>query len=192
MSGRRHTHTVADESETDGVATPLVTAAQHGDRAAFAELYRRYSGMVRTIARRRLRPDEVSDAVQEAFFRAWRRLKTLRNTAAFGRWIATITRNVVCDAERERSSPAATPEQEPRKPDTQYDEMQARVVLSALRSLPKAYRTTLTLRLLQGMTAPEIADRTGLSPASVRVNLHRGMKLLRHQLERGTTRTRCA
>ena len=40
------------------------------------------------------------------------------------------------------------------------------------------------LRLVEGLTGPEIAMRTGLTPASVRVNLHRGMKLLREKLGR--------
>ena len=53
-----------------------------------------------------------------------------------------------------------------------------------IRSLPEAYRETLVLRLVEGMTGPEIAERTGLTAASVRVNLHRGMKMLREQLER--------
>ena len=51
-------------------------------------------------------------------------------------------------------------------------------MLDIVRSLPDAYRETLVLRLVEGMTGPEIATRTGLTPASVRVNLHRGMKLL--------------
>ena len=51
-----------------------------------------------------------------------------------------------------------------------------------IRELPEAYRETLVLRLVEGMTGPEIAGRTGLTPASVRVNLHRGMKLLREKL----------
>jgi RNA polymerase sigma-70 factor (ECF subfamily) len=48
--------------------------------------------------------------------------------------------------------------------------------------LPEAYRETLVLRLVEGMTGPEIAARTGLTAASVRVNLHRGMKQLREKL----------
>jgi RNA polymerase sigma-70 factor, ECF subfamily len=35
---------------------------------------------------------------------------------------------------------------------------------------------------VEGMSGQEIADRTGLAPGSVRVNLHRGMKLLREKL----------
>jgi RNA polymerase sigma-70 factor (ECF subfamily) len=55
-------------------------------------------------------------------------------------------------------------------------------VLAALRALPEAYQETLILRLVEGMSGPEIAEQTGLSPGSVRVNLHRGMKLLRERL----------
>jgi RNA polymerase sigma-70 factor (ECF subfamily) len=56
------------------------------------------------------------------------------------------------------------------------------VALEAIRRLPDAYRETLMLRLVEGMTGPEIAARTNLTPDSVRVNLCRGMKLLRAQL----------
>ena len=55
-------------------------------------------------------------------------------------------------------------------------------ILELIRNLPEAYRETLVLRLVEGMTGPEIAARTGLTAASVRVNLHRGMKLLRERL----------
>ena len=66
------------------------------------------------------------------------------------------------------------------------DRLQAMAILDAVRSLPGAYRETLILRLVEGMTGVEIADRTGLTPASVRVNLHRGMKLLRERMESRT------
>ncbi|MCA1557288.1 MAG: sigma-70 family RNA polymerase sigma factor, partial [Acidobacteria bacterium] len=59
---------------------------------------------------------------------------------------------------------------------------EAREVLTVIRQLPEAYRETLVLRLVEGMTGPEIAQRTGLKPESVRVNLHRGMKILRERL----------
>jgi RNA polymerase sigma-70 factor (ECF subfamily) len=45
-----------------------------------------------------------------------------------------------------------------------------------------SYRETLIMRLVYGMTGPEIAEATGLEHGSVRVNLHRGMKLLREKL----------
>ena len=61
---------------------------------------------------------------------------------------------------------------------------EALAILDLIRSLPDAYRETLVLRLVEGMTGQEIANRTGLTAASVRVNLHRGMKMLREKLQR--------
>jgi RNA polymerase sigma-70 factor (ECF subfamily) len=62
-------------------------------------------------------------------------------------------------------------------------EAEAAHALRVIQQLPEAYRETLVLRLVEGMTGPEIAERTGLTPDSVRVNLHRGMKALRARLE---------
>jgi RNA polymerase sigma-70 factor (ECF subfamily) len=58
-------------------------------------------------------------------------------------------------------------------------------VLDIVRKLPEAYRDTLLMRVVEEMSGAEIAERSGLTPASVRVNLHRGMKLLREKLESG-------
>ncbi len=58
----------------------------------------------------------------------------------------------------------------------------AKEILDMICRLPEAYRETLVLRFVEGMTGPEIAARTGLTPASVRVNLHRGMKMLREKI----------
>jgi hypothetical protein len=60
-----------------------------------------------------------------------------------------------------------------------HPEGDALAVLSLIQRLPEAYRETLVLRLVEGMTGPEIAERTGLKPGSVRVNLHRGLQFLR-------------
>ncbi len=56
-------------------------------------------------------------------------------------------------------------------------------MLATIRRLPEAYRETIILRFVEGMTGPEIAARTGLTPDSVRVNLCRGVKLLRVYLK---------
>jgi len=53
---------------------------------------------------------------------------------------------------------------------------------AAIRAMPEAYRETLMMRLVEGLSGAEISERTGLTPGSVRVNLHRGMQLLREAL----------
>ncbi len=169
---------VADEVE----GSLLVRAAREGDRRAFGELYDRYGRMVHGILLSRLPPHEVEDLVQEVFLTALTRLSSLRDPAAFGPWLATIARNRAADQRRRRREHIELAEdaaaENPVDPE-------ALAVLAALRTLPEAYRETLALRLVEGMTGPEIAARTGLTPASVRVNLHRGMRLLRERLQEG-------
>jgi RNA polymerase sigma-70 factor (ECF subfamily) len=73
-------------------------------------------------------------------------------------------------------------------PGPPHPEGEALTVLAAIRRLPEAYRETLVLRLVEGLTGPEIAERTGLTPGSVRVNLHRGVAMLREALGRSDNR----
>lgn len=159
----------------------LVAAARRGDRAAFAELYRTHVRMVHGVLLLRVPRTDVDDLVHDVFLTALRRLDTLRDPAAFPGWIATIARNHATDHLRRR--PAETVELPDDLASGEPDRTEALAVLAVVRSLPDAYRETLVLRLVEGMTGPEIAARTGLTEGSVRVNLHRGMKLLRARLE---------
>ena len=165
----------------------LVSASQQGDTEAFGQLYRRYARMVHGILLGRVRPAEVEDLVQDVFLRALPRLRELRDTSRFGAWLAAIARNIATDHYRRSQSQPETsgdendPEEQPAKPVLSAT-TEAAEILECIRSLPEAYRETLILRLVEGMTGPEIAARTGLMPGSVRVNLHRGMLQLRQKL----------
>lgn len=163
----------------------LVRASRDGDRSAFGRLYTRYARMVHAIVLSRVPPGEADDLVQDVFVSALRQLHALRDERAFGGWLATIARNRANGWHRGLVEVAELPEELPARATTQDDEEDARRALAAVRSLPEAYRETLMMRLVEGMTGPEIAARTGLTPESVRVNLCRGMKLLREALERG-------
>jgi len=158
----------------------LVRSAQSGDRVAFAELYQRFTRMVHGVVLARIGRADVDDVVQDVFVTALERLGELREPAAFGGWLGTIARHRATDHGR-RMPPTETLVHEVAAPGDR-DRLEALAILDAIRALPDAYRETLVLRLVEGMSGAEIADRTGLTPASVRVNLHRGMKLLREKL----------
>ncbi len=164
-----------------------VDAARDGDRVAFGRLYQRYARMVHGVLLARVPIGEVDDLVQDAFMMALRRLSTLRETGSFGAWLAAIARNLANDYHR-RSAPEdqltdETSDHYIACGNTGEDhEGPAIEILEAVRSLPDAYRETLILRLVEGMTGPEIAARTGMTHGSVRVNLHRGMQQLRAKL----------
>jgi RNA polymerase sigma-70 factor (ECF subfamily) len=157
----------------------LVKAAREGDRAAFGRLHELFSRLVHAILLARVPRSEADDLVQDVFLAALSELHVLRDGAMFGSWIATIARNRASDFRRRGRKLEALPDDLAR---ASAPSAEAEEVLAMIRSLPEAYSETLLLRLVEGMTGPEIAERTGLTPASVRVNLHRGMKLLRKKL----------
>lgn len=184
----------------------LVRAAQEGDRAAFGRLYERYARMVHGVLLAKVPISAVDDLLQDVFLRALRRLSTLRENASFGAWLVTIARNMANDYHR-RSLPEEpladdVPDHDASAPDASAHRLgrgdpaehsaakygtaehaaSAAAILDTIRSLPDAYRETLILRLVEGLTGPEIAARTGLTHGSVRVNLHRGMEQLRAKL----------
>jgi RNA polymerase sigma-70 factor, ECF subfamily len=172
-------------NESSDVA--LVCAAQDGDTGAFGLLYSRYAKMVHGILLARVPSTEIDDLVQEVFLRAFPRLRSLRDAARFGGWLAAIARNRANDYHRKTRS-AGSPANVMAGDDVEVlqaapsETLSGERVLELIRSLPEAYRETLILRLVEGLTGPEIAARTGLTPGSVRVNLHRGMQQLREKL----------
>ena len=169
----------AERSPATPVEAVLVRAVLEGDRDGFGQLYGLYAPLVHGILLARVPRAEVDDLVQDIFFHAFKKLHTLRDGSAFGPWIAMIARNRAVDFHR-RSRETVEINDDLRGSDTH--DSRATEILELIRSLPEAYRETLVLRLVEGMTGPEIAERTGLTAASVRVNLHRGMKLLRERL----------
>ena len=174
--------TAAGAAQEISPVTAEVESARGGDTGAFDRLYAHYSRLVHGILMARVPRDQVEDLMQDVFFTAFRKLHTLRDSSSFGAWLAMITRNRANDYHRH------TPDTDELPDDVAAvdpGEAEAAAILQVIRTLPDAYRETLALRLVEGMTGPEIADRTGLTPASVRVNLHRGMKMLREKLGGG-------
>jgi RNA polymerase sigma-70 factor (ECF subfamily) len=157
----------------------LIRAAQCGDRAAFGRLYEQYEPLIHGILIARVAYDDAEDLMQDVFVKAMQQLAALREPGAFCGWLITIARRVAADhlrstrSKRDLGTVPVTAVKSSTEP---------LAILAAIQRLPETYRENLILRLVEGMTGPEIAARTGLTPDSVRVNLCRGMKILRGYL----------
>ena len=158
----------------------LVDRIRGGDEAAFNELYRMFAPMVHGVVLSRVPRDEADDVVQEVFIAAYKSLGTLRDKNAVGPWLAMIARNKSANVFRNARPSVELSEDMSHREDPSSAE--ANEIIAVIRTLPEAYKETMVLRLVEGMTGPEIAQQTGLTHDSVRVNLHRGMKLLRQKL----------
>lgn len=163
----------------------LVEAAARGEQTAFGRLYENYAGMVHGLLLSKVPREDADDLVQEVFLVAIRRISSLRDPNSFGAWLSAIARNLANDHYRRLKPtdplvddpPATAGQSAMRPPDPGV------AILDVIRSLPEAYSETLILRFVEGMTGPEIAERTGLTHGSVRVNLCRGMRMLRDRLD---------
>ncbi len=161
----------------------LVGAARTGDRGAWAELYRRFAPVVHGVLLCRVRRADADDLTQDVFVQAMRRLGDVREGASVGGWLIAIARNAAASLAR-RPRAGALGELEPAVTEQGRGEAseEAERILCVIRSLPEAYRETLVLRLVEGLPGPAIAARMGMTHGSVRVNLHRGMQLLKERL----------
>lgn len=168
-------------SETGSVAD-LVGALRSGEAGAFDRLYRRFAPVVFGILLGYVARADAEDLAQEVFATVHARLPALRDDAAFPGWIVAITRRAALASRRRVDEGLPVPDAPGATHDDPADRVDAQRALDAIRRLPPAYRETLMLRLVQGLDGPQIAALTGLTPGSVRVNLHRGMARLRELL----------
>ncbi|MFN0131645.1 MAG: RNA polymerase sigma factor [Phycisphaerales bacterium] len=165
--------------------TALVIAARSGDRVAMACFYARFAPLVHAVLLARVDHADADDLTQEVFVRAFDRLEALQEPEAAGGWLAAIARHAAVTLARGRkpredADPSAAGRA--RGESGPVASAEASEALAAIRALPEAYRQTLLLRLVEGLTGPEIAARTGMTHGSVRVHLHRGFALLRERL----------
>ncbi|HIK18697.1 MAG TPA: sigma-70 family RNA polymerase sigma factor [Leptolyngbyaceae cyanobacterium M33_DOE_097] len=174
----------------------------HPDKAAFAELVRRYQSHVERVLYH-LAPDwgDRADLVQEVWIRVYRNIRRLNDPVKFRGWLSRIATNLFYDElrKRKRTAPplsldaplsvedgemeweiaADTP-----RPDEDlstrefYDELHA-----AIADLPEAFRTTIVLREIQGMAYEEIAELTGVSLGTVKSRIARARLRLQSQLQ---------
>lgn len=150
----------------------------------FADLYRDNVQAVARWAGRLGGPSlEMEDIVQEVFMIAHRRLPDFRGESRVSTWLFGITQNVVRHRRRKEglrrwlSLAADDPGQSPPPRPTPVEELErreaTRIVYRALDRLREKYRTVFVLFEIEGLSGPEIAALTGLSPATLRVQLHR-------------------
>jgi RNA polymerase sigma-70 factor (ECF subfamily) len=174
----------------------LVERARDGDLDAFNDLVVAYQDhlfalVVRMVPDR----DQASDAVQEAFFSAYRHLSSFRGGSVRS-WLSRICVNAAMDAQRAKKRRPVQPypelEDESWQPPAGEDADPVRTALTtertralsgALAKITDDQRTAIVLFDVEGYDYAEIADMTGVSLGTVKSRIHRGRLALRALLE---------
>ncbi len=200
---RRLPSTVADLRPSVAVVDPaqrrdliLIERARSGELDAFNDLVELYQDQLFALVARMVPDrDQASDAVQEAFFSAYRNLAGFRGGSVKS-WLSRICVNAAMDAQRARKRRPVQPypefEDESWQPPTGEEADPERQVLTAERSVALAgalaaitadQRAAIVLFDIHGYDYAEIAELTGVSLGTVKSRIHRGRLSLRGLLE---------
>lgn len=168
----------------------LVERARLGDHVAFETLAAgavdRLHGLARLILRD---PDLADDATQEALFRAWRDLPSLRDPDRWEAWLRRLTVHACMDLARTRRRMRAQVrilDAEPWTGDATSEVVDRELVSQAMRRLTTEQRTVLILRYHLGLDVPDVADALGIPLGTAKSRLHYATNALRAALEADT------
>ena len=181
----------------------LANSAAQGDTRAFECIMRRHNQLLFRTARSVLKSDsETEDAVQEAYFSAWRSLAGFRADAKLSTWLVRIVANEALMRRRRNTRSAqvlpmdatAIPDETPMSdepgPESEAMRGQMRKVLEArIDALPDGYRAVFVLRALEELTVEETAAALEIPDATVRTRYFRARGLLRESLARDIDRS---
>ena len=173
-----------------GESERLLSAAQRGDRAALEALLAQHR---KTVFRYGLRycgsTEDAEDAVQETLWAAARAIGNFRRAAAVTTWLFTIVRNKCHRMLFHKHADADLADLFPHVPDPRRsaeDEATTRqvqhILAEALARLEPDHREVILLRDVEGLTAPEAAERLQVTVQALKSRLHRAREQLRAQV----------
>ncbi len=168
----------------------LIKQAKEGDREAFEDLMRAYSGFVYSLAFRMLgRRADAEDVFQETFFRAWSHLGSFRSGGNFTHWIKRIATNLCIDRQKARKRQHAYENDQVEQVgswegEEPYGEEQEQVN-QLLAQLPVNHRAAVVLFYLEERSVEEVARTLKQKPATVKVWLFRARQKMKAVLEAG-------
>jgi len=174
----------------------LIERAKAGELDGFNDLVTCYQDhlfalVVRMVPDR----DQASDAVQEAFFSAYKNLRSFRGGSVRS-WLTRIAVNAAMDLQRSKRrrpvqpypeleddawQPPASEQADPEWATLKTE--RTRAISLALSSITADQRTAIVLFDVEGYDYAEIAEMTGVSLGTVKSRIHRGRLSLRALLE---------
>ncbi len=162
----------------------VVSAAKQGDPRAIATLLDGSHAHVQRFARTLCStPEDAEDAAQEALIVLYRKIGTLRATAALASWMFRIVRNECIRRSRVTlHRPISTMVAEPSAEDATLARLEMQRIVDSIARLPPEQRAVLVLRDIQGVSGSATAQALGLSRAAMKSRLHRGRETLRSAL----------
>jgi RNA polymerase sigma-70 factor (ECF subfamily) len=175
----------------------VIASILAGNTALYGVLVHRYNRLLHGTAGRVFRGgEEVDDVLQETHIRAFTHIADFKGLSNFSSWLTSIALNEARTCLRKRSrlvEPvqagdgrddviASTPSVAPGPERQAMHQELSQSLREAVGGLPPMYRTVFVLKEIEELSTSDIVARLGLSPATVKIRLHRARKMLRMRL----------
>ena len=181
----------------------LIQSINSGQVDKFHDLVKRYEQKLYNFSLRMCRDhSDAEDMVQDTFLNVFRYLKNFRYETKFKNWLYKVAASTFIKKRRKSKfapekelsldefrsgDEAETPDQVPEWAlmplDKLLNEELAGAINRGILSIPKKYRMVIVLRDIEGFSTVETAQILNLSPANVKVRLHRARLFLRDKLK---------
>lgn len=181
----------------------LIEAINSGRRELFSEIVTRYENRLYNFGLRMCgNVQDAEDLVQDTFLNIFKYLKDFRFESKFKNWVYRIATSSCIKKRRkskyaperelslddllpgdENSAPRDVPDWASEPLDRLLNEELADMIQEAILDLPDKYRVVMVLRDLEGFGTTETAQILNLTPANVKVRLHRARLFLRDKLK---------
>ena len=173
----------------------LVGRARRGDREAFTQLIVQYQVPLYNMALRMVgRPDDAADVAQEAFLRAWEKIRMLRD-APFKAWLFQIAANLCYDYFRRGRRYGVMPDEDmtsnvvglgittPDPQESAESNERTRLVRGCIQALDHDMRIAIILRDVNGMAYDEIAAVLRVPLGTVKSRIARARAQVQERLQ---------
>jgi RNA polymerase sigma-70 factor (ECF subfamily) len=161
----------------------LMLLVQHGDEAAYAELFARHQRAVYGYARRFIRDDaQAQEVFQDTWLKVHRARQTYRKGARFKTWLFAIAANTTRDAHRHSQRRIQTVESHIEARSTPAQPTVGMDIHAAVAQLPDTLREAFLLGAVQGFDHNEVAQALDITPSNARARISRARAQLREAL----------
>jgi RNA polymerase sigma-70 factor, ECF subfamily len=163
-----------------------VKKAKRGDEKAFQELIHQEKNKLYRMAYMYVKSEnDALDIVQDAIYKAFISIKSLKNPQYFSTWLSRILINSALDFIKKNERIILTNEVDvlPKEQNLRIEEKMD--LAGAIERLDVPYKTVIILRYYQDLTIKQIAEMLHCPEGTIKTRLHRAINLLKSDLREG-------
>ncbi len=182
----------ASHLETYDKDRALAAGIKKGDRKAFTVLFEKYTDRIfYTCLKSGLSREDAEGICQEVFIKIWEKRTDIKEDLSISGYLFTITKNQILKLLRSEAYALALKKywkttHEEASAITEHEILTKdleKTVYSYIRQLPEKQQEVLMLKVMEGLTNDEIAERLGLSKRTVENQVYRSLKKIRSFLD---------